>query len=101
MELVDFIISVSGALVILLLAIIGYFMRKQIAVTEGLTASVNALNTTVQVMRNNESNMLLNCSSRHSVVDRRFDAHSERDKGHLKAIEDLKRDILVLKERMK
>lgn len=72
MELVNFILSIAGVLIVILLGIIGFFLRRQITVIECLTESVNELKINQQLISNNESNFNMNCINRHVIIDKRL-----------------------------
>jgi len=70
--------SFAGALIIILLAIIGFFLRQQISVIQILTDTVNALKTSMEIVHVNEENLKTSCGLKHAVLDRRLDSHSVR-----------------------
>jgi hypothetical protein len=70
--------SFAGTLIVLLLAIIGFFLRQQITVIQILTDTVNALKTSMEVVHVNEENLRSSCALKHAVVDRRLDSHGVR-----------------------
>ncbi len=88
-EVAKYLLMVAGGLIVLLLGIIGYFLSKHISVTEELTRSVNALNVTVGMVQNNQSNFSTNCSATHKTIDMRLNAHSAKISEHETAITEL------------
>lgn len=89
-ELYKFIVTLAGAAITILLAIVGYFLKKQVTVTETLIKAVNALNLTVELIQNNQDNFTTNCGLKHSVIDTRLNKHSEKLSEHGEAIAELK-----------
>jgi len=90
-ETYQFVLAVVGPIMVLLLAIIGFFLRQQVTATKMLTDTVNILNTSVEVLRNNHSNFSVTDNERHSIVNRRLDSHSEKINDHEKRIIKLER----------
>jgi hypothetical protein len=89
MELTNLILSISGILITMLLAIIGFFLKRQVSVVECLTDSVNALNVSMEVVRNNEINYKVNCGTRHSGINKTLETHQNR-------LEDQKTAIAII-----
>jgi len=100
----NFILSVIGALILILLSIIGYFVKtwiestskqwesasKQwIESTSALTRAVHELKTTVAVITSNQGNSDKACSTTHQLINTRLNAHSERINQHGEAIIEL------------
>ena len=88
-EFAKYLLMVAGALIVLLLGIIGYFLSKHIGVTEELTRSVNALNVTVGLLQNNQMNSSVNCNLTHVSINTRLNAHSAKLSEHETAITEL------------
>ncbi len=86
MDLSNLVLSISGILIVMLLGIIGFFLKKQITVVECLTDSVNALNVSMELVRNNESNFRLTCGLRHTNIDKTMDNHKARLDKHANEI---------------
>lgn len=86
MDWTNFILTVSGAIITFLLTGIGYFLRKQIKATEILSELVATLNTSVELLKNNQGNFTANCTFRHDVINKRLDGHSEKINRHEKEI---------------
>lgn len=82
MDWTNFILATAGSLIVLLLGVIGYFLRRQIKATEILSDLVAILNTSVELLKNNQSNFTTNCFSRHQVIDNRLNQHSEKINRH-------------------
>ena len=75
----NLILSLAGALILLLLAIIGYFLKQQITASQALTDAVNSLTTTVQVMQARQEDQ-------HPVIESRLTSHGKRLDCHDKQI---------------
>ncbi len=89
-ELYSFILTLAGVTISLLLAIIGYFLNKHVAVTETLTKAVNSLNITVQLLENSQANLSANMSEKLVIIDTRLNSHSEKITEHCEEIAALK-----------
>ena len=50
----EFVLFLSGSFISVLLIVIGFFLRRQVQATEVLTTSVNALKTSVELLKNNQ-----------------------------------------------
>jgi len=74
MDLQNLIYSFSGFLIIMLLGIIGFFLKRQITVIESLIDSVNALKLSLELVKNNEVNFRGNCLERHSLINQKFES---------------------------
>jgi beta-lactamase regulating signal transducer with metallopeptidase domain len=61
----------AGGIIALLLAVVAYFLKRQIAVSEILTRAVNNLTTAVTVLESQQKD-------RHPVIERRLNAHAKR-----------------------
>ena len=85
-ETYQFVLSMSGAIISLLLLILGFFIRLQIIATKSLTNSVNSLVTSVEVLKTQQDNNDRGCITKHAVVDRRLDSHSEKINDHEKRL---------------
>ncbi len=70
-QILYLILSISGALILILLGIIGYFLKQQINASNALTNAVNGLNTNVIELQTLQD-------ERHPVTERRLNAHAER-----------------------
>ena len=99
-ELYSFILTLAGVTISLLLAIIGYFLNKHVAVTETLTKAVNSLNITVQLLENSQANLSANMMAKHEIIDHRLNAHSEKINEHSEEIAALKAAKPVRQTRM-
>lgn len=61
---------ISGSIIALLLAVVAYFLRKQIEVSETLAIAVNNLTTTVKLIEKEQS-------ERDPKTEARLNSHSE------------------------
>ena len=86
MEWTNIILAIAGTLITFLLTVIGYFLRRQIKATEILADLVATLNTSVELLKNNQGNFSANCQFRHDVIDKRLHNHSESINRHEKEI---------------
>lgn len=92
MDLLDLAMGILGGLITLALGIIGYFLKRQIAVIDVLNNSINALTRTVAVLENKSENSFLNCGYKHNIIDARLNSHA-------KSIDILEKDVAVLKSK--
>lgn len=83
-------LTIAGAIISVLLAIIGYFLNKHVNVTEALTEAVNSLNITVKLLENSQANIVAASNSEHKIIDNRLDKHSEKLHEHGEAIVELR-----------
>lgn len=58
----------SGAMISLLLGIIGYFLNKQIKIVETLVTVVNSLDTSVKLLQKDQSNYTQTCDLKHLSI---------------------------------
>lgn len=65
----ELLLWVSGAFISVLLAFIGYFLRKHVSATETLTLSVNVLNVTVMELKTNQDNYITANADKHRSLD--------------------------------
>ena len=86
MDVTNLILSLAGSTIVALLTVIGYFLRRQIKATEILSDLVATLNTSVELLKNNQGNFSANCSFRHDVIDKRLNSHSDKINQHEKEI---------------
>ena len=84
---------IYGGLISVLLAIVGYFLNKQVTVTETLTKAVNALNITVVLLQNNQTNFVSNYEEKQAIIENRFCAHSLKLHNHEISIVKLQAEI--------
>jgi len=94
MENVQDIVSVIGGLLMILLFIIGFFLRQLYYVVKELTLSVNTLSKIVAVLENKNTNMALNCNSKHTIIDTRLTLHGVR-------LDEVDKDIARIQEQIK
>ncbi|WP_299576709.1 hypothetical protein [uncultured Sunxiuqinia sp.] len=85
-ETYQFILAVVGPIMVILLGIIGFFLRQQVSVTKTLTDTVNVLNTSVEVLRTNHNHFSTSDIERHKIIDRTLEAHSDKISDHEKRI---------------
>lgn len=86
MDWTNIILAIAGTLITFLLTVIGYFLRRQIKATEILADLVATLNTSVELLKNNQGNFSANCNFRHEVIDKRLNNHSDKINRHEKEI---------------
>lgn len=79
-EIYQLILSIVGFLFVIMLAIIGYFLKKQVEATEKLELSTNSLDKTVSLLQfNNQSidKTLTDHNSRINENTKMINEHSE------------------------
>lgn len=89
-EIYQFTLSIVGFLFVLMLGIIGFFLKKQVDATESLEKTTKTLEITVSSLQANQTNADRNWEIRHGVIDRRLNAHSERLNEHSEALVELR-----------
>lgn len=86
----QFVLAVSGTIIMILLAAVAYFLKKWAEATDSLTQSVNDLKTSVELLKLNQGNFDKTCFNKHLTIDNRLNAHSEKLEEHSQAIAELK-----------
>ena len=93
----QFILYLAGAIIMLLLGAIAFFLQKWIGSTDKLTESVNNLGSTVSLMKTNQDNFADKCGFHHKTIDgvlrehrKAIDANTEKLNEHGEAIAELK-----------
>lgn len=74
-ESLKLILFISGSLILVLLALVGFFLRQQVIVSQNLTEAVNELTIAINVIQSQEKD-------RHPVHERRLNEHSSRISDH-------------------
>lgn len=74
-ESLKLILFISGSLILVLLAVVGFFLRQQVTVSQNLTNAVNELTVAINVIQSQEKD-------RHPVHERRLNEHSTRITNH-------------------
>jgi len=94
MEHIQVIVSIIGGLLMILLFIIGFFLRQLYFVVQELTVSVNSLSKIVAVLENKNTNMALGCNSKHLLIDSRLARHGVR-------LDEVDKDIVRIQEQIR
>ena len=97
----DILLTIVGTLVSAVLIGVGYIMKQQTTVVRELTKSVNILTSTVAVQDNKSKNMILNCNSKHFVIDNRLDAYKKDIKENGDRLDDIDVEIARIQEKLK
>lgn len=92
-------LTLAGAIISILLAIIGYFLNKHVTATETLTEAVNSLNITVKLLENSQANLISVSNCEHKIIDKRLDSHSEKLTEHSEAITVLQERVSTPRKR--
>ena len=85
----QFILSIAGVIVMILLGAIAYFLQKWINSTDSLTQSVNDLKTAVALLQTNQGNSDKMCGATHKIIETRLNEHAKRLNEHGEAIVEL------------
>jgi len=83
-----------GAIIVLLISIIGYFLNKWIRAIEGLTDAVGSLKVIIGIIQNNQTNFSESCNYKHSIIDNRLKKHSEKLEEFTDEITKVKLDVV-------
>ena len=78
----QFVLSIAGVIVMILLAAIAYFLQKWINSTDSLTQSVNDLKTAVALLQRNQDNSDKTCVNKHTTIETRLNEHAKRLNEH-------------------
>ena len=96
-ELALYLLSGAGILIMSLLTVIGFGLKRFVKSIDNNTVTMEglrlSLNTVCQRMKVQESNAKIEkeyCGLRHLVIDKRFDKHSTKLEKHEKEITKLK-----------
>ncbi|MFO7616252.1 MAG: hypothetical protein R6V75_03300 [Bacteroidales bacterium] len=84
-------LALAGALIVILLGIIGFWIQKWIKSTDALTLAISDLRVLIATTQGSVDSLKQNCTSRCKVVDSRLNSHS-------KAIQDHSLDIALIKQ---
>lgn len=76
-ESLKLIFFISGSLILVLLAVVGFFLRQQVIVSQKLTEAVNELTIAINVIQSQEND-------RHPIHERRLNEHATRINDHEK-----------------
>ena len=77
-QIYEILFSVIGFLFVLMLAIIGYFLQKQIKAIENLELSTNSLDKTVSLLQLNQINYTKQCGFHHHTIDQTLEQFNIR-----------------------
>jgi hypothetical protein len=91
MDNIKLLLTIAGALITLLLGIIGFWIQKWIKSTDALTEAISDLRVLIATTQGSVDTIRQNCASRCTVVDSRLNSHS-------KAIQDHSLDIALIKQ---
>lgn len=78
LEIYQFLLSIVGFLFVLMLGIIGFFLKKQVDATESLEKTTKMLEITVSSVQTNQNNFSKECGFHHSVIDKTLTDHNKR-----------------------
>lgn len=85
-EIFKFVLSIVGFLFVVMLGIIGFFLKKQVEATESLEKTTKTLEITVSLVQTNQQNFAKECGINHLNVDKTFTDHNERINDNTKMI---------------
>jgi peptidoglycan hydrolase CwlO-like protein len=74
----EMLFSIVGFLLVLMLSIIGFFLKKQVEVTEKLELSTISLDKTVSLLQSNQHNFSKQCGFHHQTIDKILTDHNQR-----------------------
>ena len=84
-------LALAGALIVILLGIVGFWIQKWIKSTDALTQAISDLRVLLATTQTSVESLKQNCSSRCLVVDSRLNSHA-------KSIHDHALDIALIKQ---
>lgn len=84
-------LALAGALIVILLGIIGFWIQKWIKSTDALTLAISDLRVLIATTQGSVDSLKQNCTAQCTVVDSRLNSHS-------KAIQDHSLDIALIKQ---
>lgn len=90
LQILYFILGISGAIIILLLTVIGFFLKMIVKIINSLEETVNRLIKSVTILETNDTNSGIGCIEKHTTITTRLNDHSKRLNDHEKQITQLK-----------
>ena len=75
-------LAIAGALILILLGIIGFWIQKWIKSTDALTQAISDLRVLIATTQVNVDSLRQNCTNRCTLVDGRLNAHAKDIKDH-------------------
>jgi predicted PurR-regulated permease PerM len=80
------VLSIAGSIIVLLLAVIGYFLKQLASAFKKLQETLQSFREEYIATKENVSSINLRCAKRENLVDKRLDDHSDRLDRHEIAI---------------
>ncbi len=77
MEMVEIIMTIAGGSIMLLIGIVGYFLRKIHSTLEELSSQVGCITTDMAVSKSRIQSMQKDCESRDSEMKEKLKEHSK------------------------
>lgn len=71
-------LSISGTIILLLLATLGYFAKQNITVLKNVSEALQQFSVDYSATKERVTNLQDNCRDRHKVIDHRLNKHGER-----------------------
>ena len=93
MDNLEQLLALAGALIVILLGIIGFWIQKWIKSTDALTEAISELRVLLATTQGSVESLKQNCSSQCALVDNRLNSHS-------RSIQEHTLDIALLKQAM-
>jgi hypothetical protein len=84
-------LALAGALIVILLGIVGFWIQKWIKSTDALTEAISDLRVLIATTQGSVESLKQNCANRCSVVDNRLNSHA-------KGIQEHSLDIALIKQ---
>jgi hypothetical protein len=86
-------LEIAGALILILVGIIGFFMQRWIKATDALTSAISELRVLIATMQGDVSSIQNHCHSRCAMVDEKFKLHAESIQSNTLEIELIKQTL--------
>lgn len=83
-------LSISGAIIVLLISVLGYFLHRIIKVVDNFDLTLRNFSEDYATTKERIKNSSRNCRDKHDIIDRRLNEHRRRLDSHEKSIEILK-----------
>jgi len=90
LHILYYILGIAGAIIILLLGVIGFFLKMIVKVINSLEETVNRLIKTVAIIETTQQLNGSGCTEKHSAITTRLNDHSKRLNEHGEEIAKLK-----------
>lgn len=83
-------LSISGAIILLLISVLGYFLHRIIKVVDNFDLTLRNFSEDYATTKERINNSSVNCREKHEIINHRLNEHGSRLDEHEKDIEVIK-----------